>query len=874
MSRMVIAMIVWALGALGSATMAEERVFTPPYAEAYAWSDPPPTRAQMNAETGVGVATAVGPPNGQQVSACGVRIVVAVGGTGVAGGAIGENVRLHGSIGNRCAAWLHQGLTVREFDADGLEVWSCESTIYTNTSIGYVEFDETLSAYFEGSEVLWVAGHTYEITCWVSCFAQSGSTPESGSAVDCHVEVRSLSVLSGPPYAFTLDKPRAHRLYAGRGSAYREYPFYMPFAYPLIFSDHVYAVGIRSGSWVPSAGFAFAGATCSTDEPDFDTYFTCDLYPTRSAFGPLYGGGFICQQSTAVAADQRNVYFLRIGGANPCWVAGTPITMADGSQQAIETVAVGDAVLGYDLRAGTVRTATVTRVYQHAPAEMGDYYLLINGNLGVTPNHLLYVNAGLTLADDIRPGDVLTESGGGFVPVTTVTRVYAPVETYNFDITTDSGDCDPYFAYVAHGIVAYPLKSNIAPWVSDALYARSSIANLGLLPGADDSRACDVNEAGQVAGYGTTNLGFETRAFRWENGVTTELAPLPTYSGAAALGIAAGGEAVGLSGALSVFPPASRATLWSNGAPVDLGALGGAHSAANAINSLLCVVGWAETPAVEPAWPYWPIRHAYVWQAGPGMTDLGTLGGAHSEALNINESGWVVGWANTSDGQRHGFAVIPEDGAWFRDEDGDGRNDLMIDLGVGEARDISASGVVGGSCAVAGTTYLQAARWEPQSGGRAATFEAHTVAPAGTLESRVLGVNAHGQLVGWARSSGGAQYAFLYNGCRTIDVNALLPAGAAWQLTQALAISDEGRIVGAGTHTGSRGFLLRPAAAADYDLDGDVDGADFDIWRTCFSGPQTVSTGGCDDVRLDEDEDVDVADFTELQRQFTGPYPP
>ena len=37
------------------------------------------------------------------------------------------------------------------------------------------------------------------------------------------------------------------------------------------------------------------------------------------------------------------------------------------------------------------------------------------------------------------------------------------------------------------------------------------------------------------------------------------------------------------------------------------------------------------------------------------MTDLGTLGGAASQADGINSRGLIVGWATTTSGDRHAF---------------------------------------------------------------------------------------------------------------------------------------------------------------------------------------------------------------------------
>jgi probable HAF family extracellular repeat protein len=46
--------------------------------------------------------------------------------------------------------------------------------------------------------------------------------------------------------------------------------------------------------------------------------------------------------------------------------------------------------------------------------------------------------------------------------------------------------------------------------------------------------------------------------------------------------------------------------------------------------------------------------HAFLYQ-GEEMQDLGTLGGNQSVALDLNDDGVVVGWANTSTGSRHAF---------------------------------------------------------------------------------------------------------------------------------------------------------------------------------------------------------------------------
>ena len=66
---------------------------------------------------------------------------------------------------------------------------------------------------------------------------------------------------------------------------------------------------------------------------------------------------------------------------------------------------------------------------------------------------------------------------------------------------------------------------------------------------------------------------------------------------------------------------------------MDLGTLGGASSSAYGINDSGQVVGQADTPGGQ--------HHAFLYNGGK-MIDLGTLGGANSSAHDINDSGQIV----------------------------------------------------------------------------------------------------------------------------------------------------------------------------------------------------------------------------------------
>ena len=79
----------------------------------------------------------------------------------------------------------------------------------------------------------------------------------------------------------------------------------------------------------------------------------------------------------------------------------------------------------------------------------------------------------------------------------------------------------------------------------------------------------------------------------------------------------------------------------------DLGTLGGANSRAYDLNAEGWVVGEAETTNGQ--------LHAFLWQPEVGMTDLGTLGGELSRAYSVNDRGVVVGEAETEDGRMLAF---------------------------------------------------------------------------------------------------------------------------------------------------------------------------------------------------------------------------
>src|SRR5262249_18083159 len=121
---------------------------------------------------------------------------------------------------------------------------------------------------------------------------------------------------------------------------------------------------------------------------------------------------------------------------------------------------------------------------------------------------------------------------------------------------------------------------------------------------------------------------------------------------------------------------------------------GGADAEAFDLNKRGWIVGWASTTTPAPTAD--GVTHVAFLHDGSGMENLGTLGGAWSEAYGINESGEIVGISETDVGTHSGF---PEQHAFAW------RRGVMRDLGslaggFAAAWDINDRGDIVGMCRV------------------------------------------------------------------------------------------------------------------------------------------------------------------------------
>jgi probable HAF family extracellular repeat protein len=250
----------------------------------------------------------------------------------------------------------------------------------------------------------------------------------------------------------------------------------------------------------------------------------------------------------------------------------------------------------------------------------------------------------------------------------------------------------------------------------------------------------------------------------------------------------------------------------------DLGALGGSHGEAHAINENGWVAGQAQVAQNRRAFRTRPVRwgllttkipllpggafnwseginkwghvvgtsdtgvrmHAFLYKDGSVM-DLYTLpGGKNSKAHSLNDGGQVVGESTVTNGDTHAFL--------WKDSDGDGQADggEMVDLGKGVAYGINASGKIVGK-------FPGGQLWTPTarngSTGSVSDFGLDAVA-----------INDDGDLVGSMAVGGGEIHGSLW---RDLDKDGKKDPGELVDLgtlggakSWAFSLNNKGQVVG------------------------------------------------------------------------------
>lgn len=133
-------------------------------------------------------------------------------------------------------------------------------------------------------------------------------------------------------------------------------------------------------------------------------------------------------------------------GGGGCFLAGTPITMADGSIKPIEQLKVGDKLLAFDEKTGGFKPDAIKHVFVFPENDEG--YFLINKHLKVTPHHTFYVEGKWIEAGKLAVGDQLLNAEGKEEPITSLEYVKAKATVYNLEV-------NPYHTFIAGGVVVH-----------------------------------------------------------------------------------------------------------------------------------------------------------------------------------------------------------------------------------------------------------------------------------------------------------------------------------------------------------------------------------------------------------------------------------
>jgi probable HAF family extracellular repeat protein len=397
----------------------------------------------------------------------------------------------------------------------------------------------------------------------------------------------------------------------------------------------------------------------------------------------------------------------------------------------------------------------------------------------------------------------------------------------------------------------YP--GGLDPYIQHAFrWQNGVLSDLGTLPGGTSSCTEWINERGVIVG-GATNgaidplTGYpEVNAALWKNGTIRNLGTLGGNE-SVAFGLNNRGQAAGF--ALNTIPDLytnvfafgatqAHAFLWQDGVMQDLGTLGGPDSIAYYVNDRGQVAGQSFTNSTPNPSTGVPTLDPFLWEDG-NMLDLGTLGGTFSVTNDLNNRGQVVGNSNLAgDTAQHPFLWDPKKG--------------LIDLGTfggsnGSAQWLNDAGEVVGQANLPGDTGHDAFLWKNG-----------VLTDLGNLgkTSSAEGINSSGQIVGGSRINSTTVHGFLWeNGGPMVDLNSLILPGSALTSTFTWSINDRGEITGVGQLANGdvHAILLipcdeeHPGECEDYSMI-EVSASQISVPTAEFSAPATQNNESPEDT--------------------------
>jgi type II secretory pathway pseudopilin PulG len=137
------------------------------------------------------------------------------------------------------------------------------------------------------------------------------------------------------------------------------------------------------------------------------------------------------------------------GGGGGCFLAGTPILLADGSTKPIEEIKPKDKILGFNEKTNKTQEDEVAKLLVRKAKK----YLIINGRVKVTSEHPFYHEGKWVKIGSLKIGDKLLNNKNQVEVIKSIEKVNQEVTVYNLI-------AKPSHTYFAYGILVHNKGSN------------------------------------------------------------------------------------------------------------------------------------------------------------------------------------------------------------------------------------------------------------------------------------------------------------------------------------------------------------------------------------------------------------------------------
>ncbi len=157
------------------------------------------------------------------------------------------------------------------------------------------------------------------------------------------------------------------------------------------------------------------------------------------------------------------------GGKGGCFTGETQISMADGTTKAIKDIKKGDKILTKEneFSSKLIPAEVVGKTIKNVSE-----YFVINENLEVTAEHVVFANGQWIKVADLKLGDSMVDKDGHLIKIASMRPVVKSVDVYNMEIKD-------YHTYFANGFFVHNEKGD------GAYYVRQQFKDTALFYSAD-----------------------------------------------------------------------------------------------------------------------------------------------------------------------------------------------------------------------------------------------------------------------------------------------------------------------------------------------------------------------------------------------------